>query len=331
MHSNNLFKSCQSGFRILHSTETALTKIINDLLINSDSNTCSLLIQLDLTAAFDTIVHPILLNRMSTLLNITGTALSWFTSYLSNRTQCVSHQGSISEKSIIKYGVPQGSVLGPLLFSIYMLPLGSILRQHGIQFHCYADDTQIYIPLTRNDHQHQLTQLESCLHDITHWLSDNFLKLNPSKTELLVTGPKNQIPLHRNLSLTLNGCIVTPSTTVKNLGVRLDENLSFATHIADISKSALYHLHNIRKIRPMLTDTDAATLIHTLVSSRLDYCNTLFSGLPASTTNKLQSVQNTAARILTRTRKYDRIPVLKSLHWLPIQERSDFKVLLLAC
>lgn len=330
LHSNNLFESCQSGFRKLHSTETALTKIINDLLMYSDSNTCSLLIQLDLTAAFDTIVHPILLNRMSTLLNITGTALSWFTSYLSDRTQCVSYGGSLSEKSPINHGVPQGSVLGPLLFSIYMLPLGSILRHHGIQFHCYADDTQIYIPLTRNDHQQQLTQLESCLHDITNWLSDNFLKLNPSKTELLVIGPKNQIPLHSNLSLTLNEYVVTPSPTVRNLGVQLDQHLSFTTHIADISRSALFHLHNIRKIRPILTDTDAATLIHTLVSSRLDYCNTLFSGLPACTTNKLQSVQNTAARILTRTRKYDRIsPVLKSLHWLPIKERSDFKVLLL--
>ena len=133
-----------------------------------------------------------------------------------------------------------------------------------------------------------------------------------------------------NVSLWLDGFAIPQSASVKNLGVLFDPQLCFDQHVRSITRNAFFHLRNIEKLTPMLSAADAETLIHAFISSRLDYCNSLFSGLPNSTTRSLQLLQNAAARLLTRTRKFDHItPILASLHWPPMTSRSDFKVLLL--
>ncbi len=130
-------------------------------------------------------------------------------------------------------------------------------------------------------------------------------------------------------NLQLDGCTVT-SFTVKNLGVILDSILSFENHISNVTKTAFFHPRNIAKLRNMLPVSDAEKLVHAFMTSRLDYCNVLLGGCPASSINKLQIVQNAAARVLTRSRKYDHItPILESLHWLPIKFRISNKILLL--
>ncbi|XP_073330272.1 uncharacterized protein [Pagrus major] len=255
--------------------------------------------------------------------------LSWFQSYLSSRTQCVSFNNSLSECSTVTAGVPQGSVLGPLLFCIYMLPLGRIIAEYGIQFHSYADDTQLYIPLQPNDPS-QIQNLETCVSRIKIWMSQNFLMLNTAKTDLLVIKPNNYKYFSDSLCLNIDGCSISESTHIRNLGVIFDPTLTFQTHIKEITRTAFFHLRNIAKIRPALSRRSAEVVLHALVSSRLDYCNVLFSGLPICTTRSLQLVQNSAARLLTKTSRFCHItPVLASLHWLPIQARADFKVLLL--
>ncbi|XP_073702519.1 uncharacterized protein [Garra rufa] len=325
---NNIFEEFQSGFRPHHSTETALVKITNDLLLASDQGCVSLLVLLDLSAAFDTIDHDILIDRLQNYTGIQGQALRWFRSYLSDRYHFVYLNGESSQLSPVKYGVPQGSVLGPLLFSIYMLPLGNIIRKYGISFHCYADDTQLYIS-TRLDETSNLAKLTECVKNVKDWMTNNFLLLNSDKTEILLIGQKNSTQNLLNCNLQLDGCTVI-SSTVKNLGVILDSNLSLENHISYVTKTAFFHLRNIAKLRNMLPVSDAEKLVHAFMTSRLDYCNALLGGCPASSINKLQVVQNAAARVLTRSRKYDHItPILQSLHWLPIRFRITYKILLL--
>ena len=306
----------------------------NDLLVASDNGQLSVLVLLDLSAAFDTIDHTILLHRLKTLVNIKGTALKWFKSYLGNRTQYVWVHDKPSRCEDVKYGVPQGSVLAPILFSLYMLPLGEIIRKYSVQFHCYADDTQLYLSFKPGE-TNPLDKLKDCIKNINSWMAASFLLLNPDKTEVMLLGPKHLRELH--LDGTPNDLIILDDnslpniTTAKNLGVLFDQDLSFSAQVKSICRSAYFHLRNIAKIRHILRQKDAENIIHAFVTSRLDYCNSLLSGCSARSLKSLQLVQNSAARILTRTKKREHItPVLKSLHWLPMRQRIEFKVLLLA-
>uniref|UniRef100_A0A8C4DRA9 Reverse transcriptase domain-containing protein n=1 Tax=Dicentrarchus labrax TaxID=13489 RepID=A0A8C4DRA9_DICLA len=329
LHNNSLFEDFQSGFRVHHSTETALVKVNNDFLTASDNGLVSVLVLLDLSAAFDTIDHNILLRRLEHQIGIKGTALSWFKSYLSDRSQFIHVNDESSVNTTVSHGVPQGSVLGPILFTLYMLPLGNIIRNHSINFHCYADDTQLYLSIKPNE-INQLSKLQTCLTDIKSWMTCNFLMLNSEKNEILVLGPKNLRDSWSKDIVTLDCINLASSTTVRNLGVIFDQDLSFNSHIKQTSRTAFFHLRNIRKIRHILSQTDAEKLIHAFVTSRLDYCNSLLSGCPNKSIKTLQLIQNAAARVLTGTRKRDHIsPVLASLHWLPVKCRIEFKILLL--
>ncbi len=175
---NNLLDSNQSGFRSGHSTETALLSVFGDLRLARTASKSSLLILQHLSAAFDTINHKILL---STLLRkgISGTTLQWFEYHLSDRSFKVSWRGEVSKSQHLATGVPQGSVLGPLLFSVYMASLGSVIQKHGFSYHCYADNTQLYISF----HPDDLTiaaHISACLADISYWMKDP--QLNLAKT-----------------------------------------------------------------------------------------------------------------------------------------------------
>ncbi len=167
---NNLFEPLQSGFRKFYSTETALVKVTNDLLIASDSGCLSILILLDLNAAFDTVDHLVLITRLETVFGVSDIALNWFRSYLSDCKQFVSMGGFRSKIGVVQSGVPQGSILGPLLFNIYIFTLGQLLRSLGLKFHLYADDTQIYIHTKPNDTV-SVDFLSTCISKIKEWMS----------------------------------------------------------------------------------------------------------------------------------------------------------------
>ncbi len=328
LQNNNLFEPFQSGFRSKHCTETALVKITNDLLRAADSGLLSILILLDLSAAFYTISHPVLLERLAGT-GVTGTALKWFNSYLTDRKQFVQMKNIKSFSSPLHHGVPQGSVLGPLLFIIYILPLGNIFRHFGIYFHCYADDTQLYIS-TKPSISSCPTALIDCLQAITSWMTKNKLKLNGNKSEVILIGSKSTLSKSPPISISIEGCLVPISSLVKSLGVILDSTLSFTSHINNTVHKAFFHLRNISRLRSSLTQHSTQVLVHALVTSRLDYCNALLSGLPQKLLQRLQNVHNSAARIITRTKSIEHItPILIQLHWLPIPQRIQYKLLLL--
>ena len=284
---------------------------------------------LDLSAAFDTIDHSILIHRLTSWFGINGSVLSWLKSYLSNRSFYVNLTGTKSSIFQLLYGVPQGSVLGPLLFILYTTPLSHIISKSASNHHLYADDTQLYMSFSPNYFSSNITHLEGTISSINDWMSANFLSLNPDKTEFLLIGHPKQLSKldHPTLSLPDN-VILSPAKSARNLGVIFDSNLSFTDHISAISKSCLYHIRDLKRIRSTIDQSTARIIATALIHSKLDYCNSLLLNLPASHLNRLQLVLNSAARAVTRTSKFRHIsPILKDLHWLKINERVHYKVL----
>ena len=329
LNSHGLSNIWQSAYKPAHSTESALLCVKNDLHLNAASGSPSALVLLDLSAAFDTIDHNILLKRLSIWFGLGSTVLNWFQSYLTNRFQRVKVGNIMSNRKNLEFGVPQGSVLGPLLFTMYTTPISKIITFFkGIQHHLYADDTQVYISLTPGNSLHAMNQLSNCLGKIQDWMSKNRLKLNPDKTEFLLVGSQQSCSKVSGLfPFDLLGNSISPSDKVRNLGVIFDTELSLTHHISAVCKSSYYYIRDLCRIRRHLSFSVAMQLANALISSRLDYCNSLFTSLSNKNVKRLQSIQNTAARIIMRISKRSSISSkLKNLHWLPVQFRIKFKI-----
>ena len=327
LHFSNLFPSTQSAYRLGHSTETALVRVMNDLLRAMDGGKLSLLTLLDLSAAFDTIDHKILLDRLQLSFGISGSALNWFQSYLHDRSQTVSISNRSSEPSALSLGVPQGSVLGPVLFILYTKPLSSLISHHSVSSQSFADDTQIHDTCLPGQLDSTVLRVRECVDDVRRWMTCNKLKLNDDKTEILLIHPQNKpLPPSAPSFISIGNSNITLSTSARNLGVTFTDTLSMDKHITNICRSAYIELRKISTIRHLLSFDATKTLVCTLVLSKFDYCNTLFAGIPQHLTDKLQKVQNSACRLIFKTKKRDHIqPLMQELHWLPISARIKHK------
>ena len=304
LSSNSLSFSFQSAYRIFHSTETTLLKIHNDLILAMDRGEVTSLILLDLSAAFDTVDHSILLTRLQNWFGLSGLSLDWFTSYLSSRSQAVSINDSISAFSTLSCGVPQGSVLGPLLFTLYTTPLDSVISKNSLKYHLYADDTQLYISFTPSNSALSLDTLTTTFTDILSWMNLNKLLLNPSKTEFLLIGTKQQRLKFSDLTnLSLSNDIIPVSSSARNLGFIFDSDMSFSDQINSVSKSCHFHIRDIRRIRHLLplsaallsqthlSPANLTTVIHYTLASHKQI-STNFNAFKTHWHASLQTLQN---------------------------------------
>ena len=282
---NNLTNSFQSAYTKFNSTETTLLTLHDHIIRAISQQQVTGLCLLDLSAAFDTIDHSILLQRLKSWFGINNTVLSWIQSYLSSRSFTVNINNIKSSPFQLLYGVPQGSVLGPLLFILYTTPLSHIISQSSVNHKLYADDTQLFLSFSPCNFQQNIQLLQNTISEISSWMASNFLSLNSSKTEFLLIGLPTQLAKIDNPSLSIpSSTSIKPVASARNLGVIFDSNLSFSDHISYISKTCFAHIRDLRRIRNTLDHTTACTIATSLIHSKLDYCNSLFSEsqLPAN-------------------------------------------------
>ena len=333
MFKNNLFPQLQSAYRSHHSTETALLKAKNDLLMNMDKGHVSLLVLLDLSAAFDTVDHKILLKTLQMKLGVCKSALSWFKSYLEGRSQRICIKETLSQSFDLQWGVPQGSCLGPLLFTIYSSDFFSLWESHLATAHAYADDTQLYLSFTPSVGTGELDAviaIGNCIQDIRQWMCVRKLMLNDDKTEFLLVGTRKQLTKVSIDGVRGGDYNISPSPSVRNLGTWFDPHYQIILHITKTCSSAFYYLYNIRHIRKYLSRRSSETLIHAFITSTLDYYNSLLYGLPKYQLSKLQRVMNASAHLVYCAPKSHHItPLLRELHWLPVCYRIEYKIILL--
>ena len=287
---------------------------------------------LDFSSAFDTIDHPILVHRLHTDLGFTDAVLQSFSSYLTDRTHYVHLTNHCSAFAPVHSSVPHGSVLGSMLFTMYVRPLSAIIDSHSIMHHSYADDLLTYLLtylLAPPDRISELPHsMQSCISDVKVWATANMHKLNDNKTELMLVTSKRTKHLH-NLptSITIGNSQIPFKQSVKNLGFTLDCHFTMNAQVTNITRACYFELRRLASIRRFLTSTTTATLVSAFVFSRIDYCSSLLFGSNHDVTSHLHRMQNYAARVILFLPKSSSITIhLKSLHWLPYKVRSTYKI-----
>ena len=310
-----------------------MIKVVNYLLENCDNQKPSILVLLDLSAAFDTVDQSKLLLILQHEIGIEGVALQWFKSFLCGRTQKVKIRDVDSNESSLDYGVAQGSVLGPDIFKIYVRSLPRHVQSVWFDIFGFADDHQLlktFLPWF------QLTafreDIQNCFDMISKWMNHFFLCLNTNKTKILIIAPpslRNQIIIN---GIFINNKCIRFVSSAKNLGVILDDQLTFEKHILNIVKACFCTIRSLTKLKSYLTYEQLRTVISACIFSRIDYCNSLFYGVNNNLINKLQSVQNTAARLLRKKNGIGHIPLetyIRNCHWLKVKARIIFKICLI--
>jgi exonuclease III len=338
LEAQNLHCAAQSGYRPKHSCETLMVKMFDDILSCMEQKNTVVLLLLDLSAAFDTIDHGLLLKKLKEDYMVDGIALAWFTSYLKNRSFTVTINSKDSSPGFLWYGVPQGSILGPILFILYTKYLSKIARKYGLEIQLYADDSQLYIgfrPLDANMRMTVTERIESCLKEIMEWMTCNFMKLNKDKTQIIMLGTNNVLKKTEDLKINVGCSEVIESSAigadgVVSLGVKLDQNLNLKSHISKVRQSTFYTISNLGRIKNILSRDLRIMLVKQLVLSKVDYHNALYANIPDIDIKRLQGVVNAGVRFIYGAgKRVAARPLLIQAHILPVRYRIMYKVCLL--
>ena len=307
-----------------------LLGIYDEVLLGFENDFCTVLVMIDMSAAFDTVDIDKLLNILSSDLNVRGPAFAWFKSFLKGRSQCVKVENTFSNSIDSKYGVPPGSTLGPILYNIYSKALSDVFIKCGFNTSSYADDSNGRLQFMINMQYSSIcVNIPYLLGEVQTFMNSHQLKMNKQKTEILLFHPKGMTG-HVIKGLFLNNECVRMSNDCRYLGFYLDSTLCLDKQVNDVISSCTLKIRKIRRIRHLMNSKDTETFVRSVIFSKINYCNSLFLNLSSSNLNKLQKLQNNAVRLIFNdpprssvTDKYRELEILR------VDQTVVFKVVVL--
>ena len=321
----NMLDQYQSAYKGYHSTTTALIDITDNIYKALDKSEITILVLLDYSKAFDCANHKLILAKLKAM-GFKDSSLQWIESYLTDRQQQVFTNFGRSEWATMKNGVPQGSVLGPLLFTVLVADLNKVIKE--CKYHMYADDTQIYCSGSPNNIDDLARKINSDLDNIANYSKNNFLKLNASKSTYIIIGSRTNLKKVANINIpliTMNGKIIDRKSYVRNLGVIFDEALSWEKHVNHIVANAYGRLKQVYRHKNFLCAKSKIKICESYILSHFNYCDIILQNMSGSLKNKIQKVQNTCTRLIFDMRKYYHISnIFKTLMTLNMTNRRLF-------
>ena len=323
LNENGLITRKQSGFRSKHSCQTSLLYLTNEWFNAIENGNLIGTVLVDLRKAFDLVNHELLLQKLA-IYNCSTASTTWFRSYLNNRSQIVSIDGQHSEERHIISGVPQGSILGPLLFIMYINDLTLGTSHEDISL--YADDTTVYAVAKRIEDINQC--LNSTLTHITEWCEKNDMVVNEEKTTAIcIRSARKASGTDHNLRLVINNQNVATTEDEKLLGVHLDSSLSWNNHIKHVKKTVQNRLNLLKYLKSYLPLQARIMYYNAYVLPHFDYCSVVWSNTSGNKINELFKLQKRAARMILN-KKYDTpsSALFSELQWLPLPSRFKFNV-----
>ena len=317
---HRLLSSNQFAYIKGKSTQTALHTITESLLRNIDNGEITAACFLDLSKCFDTVSHHILLHKLKHM-GVKNTELNWFASYLNNRTQIVRSNGLVSRSCCLTIGVPQGTILGPLLFLIYANELPSCLSTGTCIM--YADDITLFCSSKTLDSVE--SKLQKCVTETITWLKLHKLVVNPSKSNTMLFGSRQKIN-QSTINITINGTPVVASETFKLLGITFDSNLTRRQHVSQLVKKLSSKVGLTKRLCSFLPRSVLIKLYAPLFQSNLDYCLTVWGHCANKYIKQLQKLQNRLARVITNNfnRDVSSSHIINTLGWMSVKQRFEY-------
>jgi Reverse transcriptase (RNA-dependent DNA polymerase) len=324
---NALLCPFQSGFRPSHSTVSVLLNVTEDIRYAMDNTKLTAIVLLDFSSAFNCVDFDILLGTLQSV-NVSAPVIGWFRTYLFGRQQCVRVDDASSDWLYLPSGVPQGGVLSPLLFSIFINKVSSVISS---SFHLYADDLQLYRHFALSEVADAVESLNRDLCAIQSWASNFGLVVNPSKSQAMIVGSarlRSRLDWSLVPELSYDGAVITYTDKAKNLGLVMDCHLTWSSHINELSRRLNFSVHSLKRLQYFLPYKTKILLAHALLLPILDYADVCYTNISEELMNKLERLQNLAIRFIFGLRKYDRISEYRSqLKWLSIRDRRNVHIL----
>ena len=318
---NNILSKCQSGFRSKHSTSSALIKVTDEWLMSLDSGMYSGSVFIDLQKAFDLVDLDILLEKMVSILGIKGKSLTWFSSYLFGRHILTSINNTLSSELPMTHGVPQGSILGPTLFLLFINDMPNCLKKCSV--HLYADDTVIYY--SDKDPNVIETILNAELQQLQNWMCRNKLKINCTKTVSMLMGTKRMLRKHNTLNLKINNNEISQVECFKYLGVYIDSKLKWDVHIDELCKKVGKMISFLGRVSGYVNESCLKLLYNSVIMPHFDYGDVIWHSASKTHLDTLQKLQNRAGRIILKVKSSEHKSINEIhdiLNWDGLRDRN---------